>query len=237
MTDHPTPGSPLSADDVGLLKLIEGLADRGHKTPGCENWRAVSMCRQISDIVARRLPTDRRAEAEGQSTVARPVEGAMVQSVSGGVRADKDAPTPPSAVPDAGLESAGHFYQTRPGSWCQLLSEDGSTTELVTRQSAAAALEAAAAERRNIVSHATMGATDGVGLSTNAVSVEITKQRNVFYDRATRAEAQVAALREALEKIKKVTATKTVGAAILLSEIQLHADQALSAIPTPEGKS
>lgn len=34
------------------------------------------------------------------------------------------------------------------------------------------------AERRMIVSHATMGGTDGEGMSVNAVSVEITRLRN-----------------------------------------------------------
>lgn len=37
------------------------------------------------------------------------------------------------------------------------------------------------AERRNIVSHATMGATDGEGMSVNAICVEITRLRNELY--------------------------------------------------------
>ena len=49
-------------------------------------------------------------------------------------------------------------------------------------------------ERRNIVSHATMGATDGDGLTVNAVSVEITRLRNAmhasYHTRATQAERQ-----------------------------------------------
>lgn len=49
-------------------------------------------------------------------------------------------------------------------------------------------------ERRDIVSHATMGATNGDGLTLNGVSVEITRLRNAmhssYHDRATQAECQ-----------------------------------------------
>ncbi len=45
-------------------------------------------------------------------------------------------------------------------------------------------------ERRNIVSHATMGTTDGEGMSLNDVSVAITCVRNVLHTRATQAERQ-----------------------------------------------
>lgn len=44
-------------------------------------------------------------------------------------------------------------------------------------------IEGLKAERRNIVSHATMGTTDGEGLSVNQVSVEITRLRNELYAR------------------------------------------------------
>ena len=50
------------------------------------------------------------------------------------------------------------------------------------------------AERRMIISHATMGGTDGDGLSVNAVSVQITALRNELYQdgksRAEKAEAE-----------------------------------------------
>ncbi|MDT0507551.1 hypothetical protein [Novosphingobium sp. MMS21-SN21R] len=41
--------------------------------------------------------------------------------------------------------------------------------------------EHARAERRNIISHATMGSTTGEGLSVNDVCVEISRQRNKLY--------------------------------------------------------
>lgn len=41
--------------------------------------------------------------------------------------------------------------------------------------------EHARAERRNIISHATMGSTTGEGMSVNDVCVEITRQRNKLY--------------------------------------------------------
>lgn len=46
------------------------------------------------------------------------------------------------------------------------------------------------AERRMIVSHATMGGTDGEGMSVNAVSVEITRLRNQLME-DTRARALI----------------------------------------------
>ncbi len=53
------------------------------------------------------------------------------------------------------------------------------------------------AERRMIVSHATMGQTDGEGLSVNAISVKISALRNELYqDGAARAEKAEAALAE-----------------------------------------
>lgn len=60
-------------------------------------------------------------------------------------------------------------------------------------------------ERRNIVSHATMGTTDGEGLTVNGVSVEITRLRNAmhssYHTRLTHAERQRDELRKALERI------------------------------------
>ena len=46
----------------------------------------------------------------------------------------------------------------------------------------AAEVERLRAERRMIVSHATMGAVSGEGMTVNAVSCEITKVRNMLYD-------------------------------------------------------
>jgi hypothetical protein len=43
-------------------------------------------------------------------------------------------------------------------------------------------MEAADADRRMIVSHATMGATTGEGLSVNDISVMITRLRNEMYE-------------------------------------------------------
>ena len=37
-------------------------------------------------------------------------------------------------------------------------------------------------ERRMIVSHATMGTTDGVGMSVNEISVRVTALRNKLYE-------------------------------------------------------
>lgn len=132
MTDHPTPGSPLSADDVGCETL----------GPAASFWANVER------------PTDRRAEAEAgkTSSVARPVEGATATSASGSVRADKDAPTPPSAGPDAGLETVAWLTEPEHGGPRRVRlhrphpSHDArlNPQPLVTRQSAAAALEAAA---------------------------------------------------------------------------------------------
>jgi hypothetical protein len=53
-------------------------------------------------------------------------------------------------------------------------------------------LEQVKGERRNIVSHATMGGTDGEGMSVNAISVKITALRNELYQ-----EAKTAALDDA----------------------------------------
>lgn len=58
------------------------------------------------------------------------------------------------------------------------------------------------AERRMIVSHATMGQTDGEGLSVNAISVKITALRNELYqDGAARAEKAEAERDAALAQV------------------------------------
>lgn len=72
---------------------------------------------------------------------------------------------------------------------------------LVSGPEAAALIERLVGERRNIVSHATMGATDGVGLSCNDVSVEITRLRNKLHAGQTKAAAQRDAAVKALERI------------------------------------
>ena len=75
----------------------------------------------------------------------------------------------------------------------------------------------AESERRMIVSHATMGNTDGEGMSVNDVSVQITALRNELYleakadrDRLAAAnavlEAKVAGLREAVDEQTKARA-------------------------------
>ena len=60
--------------------------------------------------------------------------------------------------------------------------------------------EHARAERRNIISHATMGSTTGEGMSVNNICVEITRQRNKLYQAGKNsAEAElVGALRAAI---------------------------------------
>lgn len=86
---------------------------------------------------------------------------------------------------------------------------DAENIRALADPSGVAALAALRAERRMIVSHATMGGTDGEGLSVNEISVRITELRNSLYKKATAerddaltrlaaAEAQVVALREAL---------------------------------------
>lgn len=281
MTDHPTPGSPLSADDVGLLKLIEGLADRGHKTPGCENWRAVSMCRQISDIVARRLPTDRRAEAEnghefnpnlsmrgegdcmvcGRHQSDHPPEAKKMRRAEPGwlarslAEAKAEADTPPSAGPDAGAETFGWLVEhtvaesmfIRPPAFCPA-GANYKITELVTRQSAAAALEAAA-EREG--QSATKLAEVDFELRAKKHELEIADEQIArLTDRATRAEAQVAdrdkriaELREALEPFAAIKINGEQNSSEIVpngyssatpwrAQVEV-ARQALSAIPTP----
>ncbi|GAA0768621.1 hypothetical protein [Brevundimonas olei] len=59
------------------------------------------------------------------------------------------------------------------------------------------------AERRNIVSHATLGGTDGDGLSVNEISVRITAIRNDMHARATEAERKLA---EAVATLKEIAA-------------------------------
>ena len=58
------------------------------------------------------------------------------------------------------------------------------------------------AERRMIVSHATMGGTDGEGMSVNAISVKVTDLRNELYQDAKTAAS------EALEAMLKAERAK-----------------------------
>lgn len=79
------------------------------------------------------------------------------------------------------------------------------------------------AERRMIVSHATMGQTDGEGLSVNAISVKITALRNELYqDGAARAEKAEAALAE--------NEAAAEGAFMILAQTQAERDAALAQV-------
>ena len=79
------------------------------------------------------------------------------------------------------------------------------------------------AERRMIVSHATMGQTDGEGLSVNAISVKITALRNELYqDGAARAEKAEAALAESEAAVE--------GALMILVQTQAERDAALAQV-------
>ena len=71
-----------------------------------------------------------------------------------------------------------------------------------------AQLDHCLAERRSIVSHATMGQTDGDGMSLNAVSVAITALRHELYRDA---QAQLA---EALECVEAMNHTTIIGHAV-----------------------
>ena len=61
---------------------------------------------------------------------------------------------------------------------------------ITSRNALLSEIAALRGERRNIVSHATMGATDGEGLSCNDASVAITRLRNEMHARLTQAERQ-----------------------------------------------
>lgn len=117
---------------------------------------------------------------------------------------------------EAKSETLGHGKSARTGVKCadvdcpgsmRLVGPDEDGVAFWNRRPREAALlsEIAAlrGERQNIVSHATMGATDGEGLTVNAVSVEITRLRNAmhasYHARATQAERQRDELRKATE--------------------------------------
>ena len=98
-------------------------------------------------------------------------------------------------------------------------------SELIASQAAQitdlqAQLDHVLAERRSIVSHATMGHTDGEGMSLNAVSVAITALRNELYRDA---QAQLA---EALDCVEAMDHTTIIGHAVQDCEIgdQYHDD-------------
>ena len=102
----------------------------------------------------------------------------------------------------------GLITRPRPGRYDANLTKKGKKYARVLYRREDALLSEIAAlkgERRNIVSHATMGATDGEGLTVNAVSVEITRLRNAmhasYHTRATQAERQRDELRKALGTI------------------------------------
>lgn len=156
MTDHPTPGSPLSADDVGLLpcpfcgsedntenaaqespvRLVAFASPAGGTAVRVECSCGAKARAHREDWQARnawntRLPTDRRAEAE----------------------------TPPSAGPDAGLKTVAKL-QSSDIFWTDAglklpLPAAGEEIEFVTRQSAAAALEATAEREGELRAHLT----------------------------------------------------------------------------------
>jgi hypothetical protein len=83
---------------------------------------------------------------------------------------------------------------------CAKINAAGETIAALARLREAdrAEIERLTQERRMIVSHATMGGTDGVGLSLNDISVRITALRNELYNdgkaRAEAAEARLTAL-------------------------------------------
>lgn len=105
------------------------------------------------------------------------------------------------------LMEHGLITKPRPGSYDANLTKKGKKYARVLYRSQSALLSEIAAlrgERRNIVSHATMGTTDGEGLSCNDVSVAITRLRNEMHARATQAERQRDELRKALEVISEM---------------------------------
>jgi hypothetical protein len=94
-----------------------------------------------------------------------------------------------------------------------------------------AEIERLTQERRMIVSHATMGGTDGVGLSLNDISVRITALRNELYNdgkaRAEAAEARLTALEADRVKVAADTWAKAekIAAGIAGNDKAFNADR------------
>jgi hypothetical protein len=79
-------------------------------------------------------------------------------------------------------------------------------------------LEQVKGERRNIVSHATMGGTDGEGMSVNAISVKITALRNELYQEA---KAQVTAAETALAAMTEREGVLREAATLAMSDLEM----------------
>ncbi len=43
----------VTEDYEELFGVIHQMAKHGYEGPGCDNWRAVEMCRQIRDLIER----------------------------------------------------------------------------------------------------------------------------------------------------------------------------------------
>lgn len=61
---------PLGRGNDETLRIIHEQAKRGYETPGCDNWRAVEMCRQIMRLSEAEPATP----TEMQRFVGRPID-------------------------------------------------------------------------------------------------------------------------------------------------------------------
>lgn len=104
--------------------------------------------------------------------------------------------------------------------YASLEARDDMADVLLEREAILAENAVLRAERRNIVSHATMGDTDGEGLSVNEISIRITALRNEMHSRATEAERKLA---EAVGLLRRIGFTPDGKDGLSLSEIVLAA--------------